>query len=286
MGFETRPLREFFLKDLTYEMYCKLAVAQEPFAIVDAASSWPDSCRWSDLSHFTEHPAVNADEEEAEMTLHPGPFNLKGDSGEISLSEGLQMLMAAEGQGGGDIAPDHPLYLKWGFGHVPKLVEEMPVHKFFAAGVDSTPADNPMLIRPGRFFCWLYAGQCGSGSATHIDVLSSAAWLTLLRGRKDWLLAPGGELQKLTLPGGERAPLFDLVEEWGERGSWQQQLPNAGEAVIYSYTQRPGTAIFVPSEALHSVRNKEFGVSVTHNFVDKPAQPHWEACIKSMLGAS
>eukprot|EP01065_Artemidia_motanka_P002407 TRINITY_DN11147_c0_g1_i2.p3 TRINITY_DN11147_c0_g1~~TRINITY_DN11147_c0_g1_i2.p3 ORF type:complete len:209 (+),score=35.60 TRINITY_DN11147_c0_g1_i2:59-685(+) len=195
-----QPLKEVTLSELSYERYFELASSLEPFAVVDAASLWPAAKSWANLQHIAEHPAVDADAEEAELQMHPSPMDLRSESADLSLSDALGMLTATSA----DPCPQNPLYLKWAFGHIPELVNEMPVHKFCASGTEPTPAENPLLLRPGRFFCWLYAGQPGSGSASHTDVLNSAAWLTLLRGRKEWILAPGGDLDKLTAADGSR----------------------------------------------------------------------------------
>eukprot|EP01062_Namystynia_karyoxenos_P061119 TRINITY_DN5314_c0_g2_i1.p2 TRINITY_DN5314_c0_g2~~TRINITY_DN5314_c0_g2_i1.p2 ORF type:complete len:318 (+),score=117.06 TRINITY_DN5314_c0_g2_i1:75-1028(+) len=284
-GLQWRELPEYRLADLTYERYCQHAAALEPFAVVDAQQQWPGAAQWGDLNHLLGHAAVDAASEEAELLIHPGPFQLEAESGDVPLAEAAAMLAAGAAAEG---APQTPLYLKWGFAHIPQLVAELPVHRFMVpeGSAPAEAADNPLLIRPGRFYCWVYAGQQGSGSKSHTDVLNSAAWLTLLRGRKTWLLADGGDLQKLTTAGGTVADLFELAERWEADPKLRDSLPEAPAARLYRHTQRPGCAVFVPSLSLHAVRNEEFGISVTHNFVDRYSQPHWERAVKDMLGAA
>jgi hypothetical protein len=40
---------------------------------------------------------------------------------------------------------------------------------------------------------WLYIGEPGTGSGTHIDTNNSSAWLWVARGAKRWRCVHGGD---------------------------------------------------------------------------------------------
>ena len=78
---------------------------------------------------------------------------------------------------------------------------------------------------------WIFIGPEGSGSDFHVDPICADAWMVLLEGRKTWQI-------------------------------------HGTDGVVYSGIQEPGDLIFVPSGALHAVKNLDFTIAVTHNFVD------------------
>lgn len=88
----------------------------------------------------------------------------------------------------------------------------------------------------------------------HADVFGSFSWSTNVAGRKEWLLLPPGEEQKLTNRYGQlpfSVQLADLVAQ------------NVRHFVV---EQDAGETVFVPSGWYHQVRNVEAAVSVNHNW--------------------
>jgi hypothetical protein len=47
------------------------------------------------------------------------------------------------------------------------------------------------LIQPDSF-TWIYVGEQGSSTPTHIDIMNSSAWLYVTCGRKKWRMVSGG----------------------------------------------------------------------------------------------
>eukprot|EP00755_Sulcionema_specki_P032080 Sspe_Gene.19569::Locus_7143_Transcript_2_2_Confidence_0.750_Length_14972::g.19569::m.19569 len=278
---EWKALPEYTPDTLTFDIYEGHARRQEPFALVGLLDQWPAARNWMKLSHFSSHPDVEQDQE-VDVAIHPRPFDLCAEQGQVPLSQALELLSHADAEG--DDPPSTPMYMKWAISHCPTLVDELPFRSFYTKVPRMEPASMPLLLRPGHFYCWVYIGQAGSGSATHIDIVNSSAWLLMLRGKKEWLLANGKDLDLLTSGGDKYVDLFAARDSYSEDPSLQHDYPDLPRATLYRYTQQPGTAIFVPSRCLHAVRNLAFSVSVTHNFVDSTNQEHWEAAIKDMLG--
>lgn len=101
---------------------------------------------------------------------------------------------------------------------------------------------------------WVFVATPGTGSATHIDPLGTAActWLTV--GRKEWRMASGAPAGVESLPS-----LFDCSSDLS---SYRH---------LYYFTMEPGDLIFIPQGCLHEVRNSTTTIEVTHNFVLQPA---------------
>lgn len=100
---------------------------------------------------------------------------------------------------------------------------------------------------------WIFVGDRGTGSESHIDPIGTSAWLYLLEGEKQWdfEIEEDNELPDRN----EEPPLKKLLL--------------AKEKKIYRVTQKAHEMIYVPSQSRHCVFNSgERNIAITHNYVD------------------
>mmetsp|Transcript_30720 Transcript_30720/g.70796 ORF Transcript_30720/g.70796 Transcript_30720/m.70796 type:complete len:219 (+) Transcript_30720:165-821(+) len=113
---------------------------------------------------------------------------------------------------------------------------------------------------------WILIGPPRSGTGLHVDPLWTNAWVTVLQGRKRWMLFPPQTphdeigMQDPQIPSSiwfrdyyEKVTSPDWPEAW--RGA--EVLQEAGETV------------FVPNGWPHLVLNLELTVAVTHNYASE-----------------
>ena len=280
------PLPEYSVAELTLEKMQALAKSLQPFALT--GMKWESDAKWKDTEQFFNifnelSTGEQGEDESAEITIGQ-PSDMTADfvaasSDEMPLQAATSLLSASFA------SPEPsplPLYMKYSIMD-PALLVELPFHSFYTKK-QLTPVELPILLKPETFFTWAYIGTKGSGSATHIDILNSSAWLTLLHGSKKWLLVHGEDHERVNEVAKKRSHeeeepkpnLFSIYNEEGEN-DWDG-------ARFYEYQQKPGTAMFVPSKAWHAVFNNEDSTSLTHNFVDETNQEFWGDAIKSMMG--
>ena len=155
---------------------------------------------------------------------------------------------------------DEVLYAKLSLSGCEGLMRELDLQSFGnpdAATAPFTPSEHPLLLGPGRYFCWAYIGEAGTGSKTHVDVAASDAFLTVLSGKKEWAMVHPLDKHLVTNAEGRMADLFDIDHA---------AFPEARRARLAIFTQHAGDCVFVPSDAPHCVRNLEASLSITYNF--------------------
>lgn len=115
---------------------------------------------------------------------------------------------------------------------------------------------------------WILIGPPRSGTGLHVDPLWTNAWVTVLQGRKRWLLFPPGTPSELIGMIGDKpqipssiwfADYYDKVTS----SSW----PKKFEPV--EILQHHGETVFVPAGWPHLVLNLELTVAVTHNYASE-----------------
>eukprot|EP01060_Flectonema_neradi_P011225 TRINITY_DN1832_c0_g1_i1.p1 TRINITY_DN1832_c0_g1~~TRINITY_DN1832_c0_g1_i1.p1 ORF type:complete len:293 (+),score=61.34 TRINITY_DN1832_c0_g1_i1:59-880(+) len=258
-----QPLQEINFKDLTKEKYHELCASLVPFAVKDMNLLSDDEIKvWSNTEMLLQLGA----NEEVEVSYYTDDF--KGTRDPVPLTMELPLPQAMEHIT--DLPEEvQAAYVKWG---LPSALAGLPFASLFTER-ETTAADLPLLIAPGRSYSWLYVGTAGSGSKTHVDILDTSAWLFLLTGSKKWLLANGKDWSTLTDNGAKTPDMFTL----------HHNKDTIEDTILYEYVQEPGTAIFVPPKCLHAVMNTERSFSLTQNFVHPAAVSHWEAAIKDMM---
>jgi histone arginine demethylase JMJD6 len=118
-------------------------------------------------------------------------------------------------------------------------------------------------IRPP--YRWILIGPERSGTGLHIDPLFTNAWVTLLQGRKRWLLFPPDTPPELI---GMDGPIQIPSSIWFSR-YYDRVTKDEFAYPPVEVLQRPGETVFVPSGWPHLVLNLELTVSVTHNYASE-----------------
>jgi len=127
---------------------------------------------------------------------------------------------------------------------------------------------------------WILIGPERSGTGLHVDPLWTNAWVTVIQGKKRWMLFPPDtprekigmtddemdecDTNNTTVPVQLESSVwfrdyYDLVtsNEWPEQ--WRP----------VEVLQEPGETVFVPSGWPHLVLNLELTVAVTHNYASE-----------------
>jgi len=105
---------------------------------------------------------------------------------------------------------------------------------------------------------WIFVGDRGTGSESHIDPIGTSAWLYLLEGEKQWdFEIEEGNLEEEEL----------VWDRKSEEPPWKKL--RAKEKKVYRVTQKAHEMIYVPSQSRHCVLNTgDRNIAITHNYVD------------------
>ncbi|KZX60312.1 hypothetical protein A3709_12025 [Halioglobus sp. HI00S01] len=135
---------------------------------------------------------------------------------------------------------------------LPKLADDYNVPAWFDMDMSHD------LGFPANSLKWVYMGEAGTGSPTHLDVAHSSAWLMLASGRKHWRFVVGDDVSKC-----------DDGSGWMDLFSPDTALfPGTGTLSGYDYVQSAGEIIWTPPGCLHAVRNLEDSIALTQNYID------------------
>lgn len=265
-GLRWQPLPRVHSTSLSYEQFLlDFALPQIPFILNGADQEWPARHLWPDLEYFIGLPCVNRTFRVLFAT-HRTPFEAQPRESSTSVGEALQELSGRLASQRPEVPPEQPRYLAgWAY-HYPGgsagLDRDIqPLPSLF----DRSPselADAAVLRWPGRNMKWLFIGERGSATRTHFDVMNSAAWLWCARGCKEWRCVHGGDRHLVPRADLNSGNLPDLFEPDLVRHPWLRR------ARLYHGWQRAGDVLYTPSSVLHAVRNLDFTISLTHNFVD------------------
>ena len=112
---------------------------------------------------------------------------------------------------------------------------------------------------------WILLGPERSGTGLHIDPLFTNAWVTLMEGRKRWLLFPPSTPPKLLrivegIPSLSSSCWFDKYYDLVTSELWPEEYKP------YEVLQYPGETVFVPMGWMHLVLNLDPSFAVTHNY--------------------
>jgi hypothetical protein len=260
----------------------------QPLLVTDVFSSPPlsEAAQLKDFRLLLEHSEVR--DLQAEMALHRGgdilrPEDFPDPMSALDASRLFQRRMDPTSR----IDPVQPrrelvmdsslsLYAKVSLTQCPALMDQLKVSTFLAPqGSEMLPADHPMLLRPGRYFCWAFVGEKDSGSRPHVDVMGSEAWLTVLSGKKLWAIVHPHDKHLVMDSSGSFLDLFNLDLD---------KFPQARRARMVTFVQEAGMAVYVPSDAPHAVRNLEFSSSVTFNFMWSPhSDDVWKLMVQRVV---
>ena len=134
------------------------------------------------------------------------------------------------------------------------------------ASRDAAPRAPKTTHRPP--YRWVLIGPERSGTGMHVDPLWTSAWVTVLQGRKRWLLFPPDTPHDMIgmIDGMPQIPssiwfrdYYDMVTS----DSWPSRYRP------YEVEQYPGETVYVPAGWPHLVLNLELTVAITHNYANE-----------------
>jgi histone arginine demethylase JMJD6 len=146
------------------------------------------------------------------------------------------------------------------------IKEDYTIPSYFSEDLLSLVGENR---RPP--YRWFLLGPRRSGTAIHIDPLSTSAWNTLIFGLKRWILIPPDVSKEI-------AKSDDLVDkeklEDNESIDYflnilprlKKKMGEAFTSRIIEFFQLPGETVFVPSNWWHAVLYVQDSCAVTQNY--------------------
>jgi hypothetical protein len=210
-----QPLPRVHVKDLPYERFLReFALPRQPFILEGASTGWAAAACWRDPLYFLQDGRANPNHK-VSFTTSKAPFKPDEERvkrlsvaaalrrlrvpppAEINEKEQQQQQQQQQQQHGEEesteVPPPSPRYIKtWDYvrGGSGALQQDFEVPMLF----DRAPARlsaEPVLGCSATDMKWLYIGEAGTGSGTHIDTNNSSAWLWVARGTKRWRCEPG-----------------------------------------------------------------------------------------------
>ena len=146
------------------------------------------------------------------------------------------------------------------------LRDEYTVPKCFSTDLFDVVEDDLDTTRPP--YRWVLIGPERSGTGMHVDPLWTHAWVTVLQGRKRWLLfPPNTPYESIGMIDGKPQisssiwfrDFYDKVTS----PSWPKEYQPV------EVLQHPGETVYVPAGWPHLVLNLELTVAVTHNYASE-----------------
>ena len=115
---------------------------------------------------------------------------------------------------------------------------------------------------------WILIGPERSGTGMHVDPLWTNAWVTILQGRKRWLLfPPETPYESIGMINGKpQIPSSIWFRDYYDKVtsvSWPKEYQPV------EVLQYPGETVYVPAGWPHLVLNLELTVAVTHNYASE-----------------
>jgi len=189
------------INDMSYKRFLtEFALPRMPVIIVGAGDSWPALQKWRNVSYFLEHQGVTPTFESprAANLTSAGPYDLSREElNEVPAEEALRMLAMRQEES--DKPQKRRLYIKtWDYVHAGAgcLQKDFQVPSIFNKSPDSL-SEQVVFGYAKRDMKWLYIGEEGTGSPSHIDTNYSSAWLWCAKGRKEWRCVHGGDWDSL-----------------------------------------------------------------------------------------
>ena len=118
---------------------------------------------------------------------------------------------------------------------------------------------------------WFLIGPKRSGTAVHTDPMNTAAWNTLLHGRKRWAVFPPHIAKRVVkgahhvCPSKDDEPINWFVDVLPKIR--QEAAENGTDLQLSEFVQQPGDTVYIPGGWWHVVLNLDDTVAVTQNYV-------------------
>jgi arginase family enzyme len=244
------PVDRRSIDELCYAQFLdEYALPGRPVVLTGLGDSWPAMSQWT-LDYFIDKAATDELAEFGVFTkpADVGPVRAVNSRLRDTLNLMKRRLKANLGTKG-----ERYYLVDWHFHHAhPEIFDDYRVPPFFNMDLSEQVGVASNLMK------WIYIGESGTGSPTHIDTINSSAWLMLVQGRKQWRMVSPAALDALS-SAGEPLNLFEPNPH---------RFPDLADAQLYETIQLPGEVLWTPPLCLHAVRNLEFSIAVTENYVD------------------
>ena len=219
-----------------------------PAILTDVAASWPCASKWS-LAWFAE--------------TH-GDVRVAADDGtkeklRCTLREFAEMSSRRSSRPG----PAVPYLRTWNFlDDIPALESDFEASGggYFRNYFDAL---RPEWRPP---FTWAFLGGAGTRTKLHVDVWHTDAWLTVLEGRKRFVLFHPGQLKYVF---DEASRTFADLDADGGLASIETRFPDFAKAVPVVAVVEAGETIYIPRGWPHYAVALSAGVSLTVNFLSR-----------------
>lgn len=293
-GLVWQALPRVHIQELSYERFLReFALPKQPFILEGASAGWKAASRWADLSYLAER--VNPKQKVSYTTCSARYKPEQEKETHLSAREALKRLRPPAVADLADLVyqdleglepepePELPVrYIKtWDYvrGGAAKLQEDIVVPSIFDRSPDAL-SQQAVLGNSATDMKWLYIGEPGTGSGTHIDTNNSSAWLWVARGAKRWRCIHGGDFHLFASEGDDVSARSSSAEDDSSEDGYGgpplpdlfepnvSQFPQLRKARLFEGEQREGDICFNPTQCIHAVHNTRFTVSLTHNYVD------------------
>ena len=255
-----------------------LAGEGRPVVITDAQESWKARKLWS-LEYFKKHYAseqlIASDRAPLRSEDNPRMNTLRTTLGEfIDYMQQPNHFIAAQER-------DGPFY---GNSWSPFIEhEKLRGHisrPYFVPDDIPRGEESPEHARLDRSFTKIFLGPSGTVTRIHNDTYHTHAWLSQIRGSKQFILYPPSQAHLIHVGEGVAASQIDSPKCRTANGqTWLDplapdyaQFPRARKATPYVATCGPGETILVPSDWFHYAVALEPSITLMRNFMNAANQ--------------
>jgi hypothetical protein len=230
----------------------------QPCVLTGVGGEWRACREWADQAGSARLDALRASFGSCTVSVHDCA---KSVAGRARISE-MRLADVLDGWERGELAS---LYIKdWNLALSDPAATHYETPPHFASDWLNGHAHATDQASDHRF---VYVGRAGTFTPLHKDVLCSYSWSFNVAGDKRWWLVPPDDEWRLRRDGGRGALAHDLRAVCAvEHPAWD----SAAQARVLRVRQRPGEAIFVPSDWVHQVLNESAAViSINHNWLNR-----------------
>jgi arginase family enzyme len=237
------------IESLTYESFVSEYVIPGVPLVITGGTHFTGTNGWS-LEYFLERVLRGT---EIQLNTFRSPY--RHETAESKSAPFWEMLASMRQRSQADLRESDERYniVDWNFAFTnPELLADYCIPDFFDMDLSEQFGFQKHLLN------WIYIGEEGTGSPSHIDVGNTSAWLYVARGSKHWRFVHNDD----TAACGKLGQWADLFAPDLARFKSMENIRG------FELVQEPGELVWVPSGCLHAVRNLEPTIALTHNYVD------------------